>query len=232
FCVWSAMYRIFVAQACHGPNHLQSRLAPATLNRMITFLDGELVEKQPTRIVLAVGGIGYDVSIPLSSYDKLPRQGERCRVLTVDYIREDTHNLYGFMTEAERGLFGLLIGTSGIGPKLALSALSGLSVRELKAAVVEGDVKRLSSISGIGKKMAERLVVELRDRIDPGDALEAIAGHDASAETNSVIRDSILALVALGYKQEAAHKMVLAAVNHAGGNASSVESTVRKALGG
>ena len=93
-----------------------------------------------------------------------------------DHLREDAHQLYGFVTEAERALFEMLLGISGIGPKTALSALSGLSVRDLKAAVVEGDIKRLSSISGIGKKTAERMVVELRHKLGEGEALEAVAG--------------------------------------------------------
>ena len=135
---------------------------------MITFLEGTLVEKQPTRIVLAVHGVGYEVFIPLSSYDRLPEENAPCRILTHDHLREDAHLLYGFVTEAERGLFGMLLGISGIGPKTALSALSGLSVRDLKTAVVEGDVKRLSSISGIGKKTAERIVVELRHSLSAG----------------------------------------------------------------
>ena len=126
---------------------------------MITFLDGEIVEKRPTDVVMSVHGVGYEVFIPLSSYDRLPSRGDACRILTIDHVREDTHCLYGFMTEPERHMFKLLMGISGIGPKLALSALSGLTVRELKVAVVEGDVKRLSSISGVGRKMAERMVV-------------------------------------------------------------------------
>jgi Holliday junction DNA helicase RuvA len=176
---------------------------------MITFLRGALVEKQPTGIVLDVGGVGYEVAIPLSSYDRLPSTGQEMRILTVDYVREDAHLLYGFMTEAERSLFGQLTTITGIGPKLALSALSGLSVRDLKAAVVEGDIKRLSSISGVGKKMAERIVVELRHKLSAAESLEAVAGEDAKAVGNGALRDALMALVALGYKQEDARKMVM-----------------------
>jgi Holliday junction DNA helicase RuvA len=176
---------------------------------MITFVRGTLVEKQPTRAVLDVGGVGYEVFIPLSSYDRLPQTGEVCRVLTVHHVREDAQQLFGFMTEEERGAFQLLLGITGIGPKLALSALSGLTVRELKAAVVEGDVKRLSSIQGVGRKMAERMVVELRDRIGAAEALEAVAGADPEATETLLMRDAVLALVALGYTQEVARKMVM-----------------------
>jgi Holliday junction DNA helicase RuvA len=176
---------------------------------MITFVRGTLVEKHPTRAVLDVGGVGYEVFIPLSSYDRLPSTGESCRILTVDHVREDAHQLFGFMSVSERDTFQLLTGISGIGPKLALSALSGLTVRELKAAVVEGDLKRLSSIQGVGKKMAERMVVELRDRISAADALEAVSGSDSAAPETLLMRDAVLALVTLGYTQEVARKMVM-----------------------
>lgn len=175
---------------------------------MIAFLDGVLVEKHPTRVVLDVQGVGYDVFIPLSSYDRLPESGARCRVLTYLQVREDAHVLFGFLTDTERRMFGLLMTVSGIGPKLALSALSGLSVRELKAAIVGGDSKRLSGVSGVGRKTAERIIVELKDKFSAGEALEALAGP---AETDMTLRDAIAALVSLGYKQEEARKLVVAA---------------------
>lgn len=177
---------------------------------MITFLRGILTEKQPTRVVLDVGGVGYEVAIPLSSYDRLPSAGQEVRILTVYHVREDAHLLFGFMTEAERSLFGQLTAITGIGPKLALSALSGLSVRDLKAAVVEGDVKRICSISGVGKKMAERIVVELRHKLSAAESLEAVAGGDeAAGGDRGALRDALMALVALGYKQEDARRMVM-----------------------
>ena len=117
---------------------------------MISFLEGIIEVRQPTHVVLNVGGVGYEVLIPLSSFDRLPREGERCRLLTHDLPREDEHLLLGFATADERSLFRRLVAVSGIGPKTALSALSGLSPRELKLALTQGDVKRLSSITGIG----------------------------------------------------------------------------------
>ena len=128
---------------------------------MISFLEGVLEEKQPTRVVLNVGGVGYEVCIPLISYDRLPAAGERCRMLIHDHIREDSRMLFGFFRSEDRDMFEMLLTISGIGPKIALSALSGLNAREIKSAIVEGDIKRLSSISGIGRKMAERMVVEI-----------------------------------------------------------------------
>ncbi len=172
---------------------------------MITFLDGELVEKQPARAVLNVGGVGYEVLIPLSSYDKLPDVGVRYRLLIHDHIREDAHELFGFASAAERSVFQMLIGVSGIGPKLALGALSSLSTRELKLAIANGDIARLSSISGIGKKTAGRLVVELRDKISAGEALEAQSG---ATQQDVRLRDAVLALISLGHKQVEAQDML------------------------
>ncbi|MBP7828355.1 MAG: Holliday junction branch migration protein RuvA [Kiritimatiellae bacterium] len=195
---------------------------------MITFLEGRLVEKDPTRVVVNVQGVGYEVFIPLSSYDRLPAPGEPLRLLTYDHVREDLHALYGFATDEERRLFLLLMGVSGIGPRLALTALSGLSVRDLKAAVAQGDVKRLSSVSGIGKKTAERIVVELRDKLTAGEALEAVAGT-AAGEPDARLRDAILALVSLGYKQADAQKRVRDILSGVGPK-TTVEEIVRLAL--
>jgi len=197
---------------------------------MITYLDGKLDEKQAMRVVLDVAGVGYEVSIPLSSYDKLPAVGQSYRILIHDHLREDEHRLFGFASEGERKMFRLLLGISGIGPKIALSALSGLSARELTAAVLGGDVKRLSSVSGIGKKMAERMVVELRDKISEGDAMEALAGADPEPQDGR-LRDAIMALVSLGYKQEQARKMAQAALTRSGSE-DDVEAILRLALTG
>jgi Holliday junction DNA helicase RuvA len=154
--------------------------------------------------------------------------GDTCQILTVDHVREDVHQLFGFMSESEREMFGLLTGITGIGPKLALSALSGLSVRDIKASVIEGDIKRISSISGVGKKMAERIVVELRHKISAGEAFEAVAGG-ADGEGRAELRDAVLALVALGYKQENARKMVTQ-VTSAHPEATDVEAIIKFAL--
>ncbi len=195
---------------------------------MITFLHGVLEEKQPTRAVLNVGGVGYEVLIPLSTFDRLPIAGESCRLLTHDHIREDAHQLFGFATESERDAFNMLTAVSGIGPKLALSALSSLSVRELKAAIVTGDTRRLSSISGVGKKTAERMIVELRDKIGAGEALEAVAG--VGELSGGSLRDAMLALTALGYKQDEAARMVKQVAADAAD--AGVEELVRRALAG
>lgn len=175
---------------------------------MIVFLDGVLEEKEPTRVVVNVGGVGYEASIPLSSYDRLPEIGRRLRLLTVPVVREDAHLLFGFMTVDERSAFLLLTSVNGIGPKLGLAVLSGLAVRDLKAAIAAGDVKRLSGISGIGKKTAERLILEMRDKLGKGDLMEALTGGTAPGPADAKLRDALLALISLGYKQADAQRMV------------------------
>ena len=196
---------------------------------MIAFLHGILAEKHPTSIVLDVQGVGYAVSIPLCTYDRLPASGGTCRLQIHHHMREDGQSLYGFATAEEKQMFELLISISGIGPKVALGVLSGLQVAELRAAIAEGDVKRLSSVRGVGKKTAERIVVELRDKIDPAEALtsRAVAAGDAAGAT--VLRDTVLALAALGFPQEQARKMVQTVLD-AGATTTDTEALLKLAL--
>jgi len=191
---------------------------------MITYVEGIVAERQPTRVVLDVAGIGYELLIPLSSYDGVPAVGQTFRLLTIDHVREDQHVLFGFASAAERQMFVLLCGISGIGPKLALSALSGMRVDELRSAVAAGDTGRVGSISGIGKKTAERIIVELRDKIvaDELDGGRAPVG-------DVLARDSILALVALGHRAADAERMVRSVLESADGG-TDVEDVIRRAL--
>ena len=176
---------------------------------MITFLDGKLVTALPTQAVVDVGGVGYEVLIPLSSYDKLPATGQDVRILTHLHVREDAQILYGFMTAAERDLFRLLVNNvSGIGPKLALAVLSGMSVNNFKIAVVNSDTALLSKISGLGKKTAERIVLELKDKLGVAAAWEAASATHAPTPDQEQANEAVLALIALGYKQIDAHKTV------------------------
>lgn len=176
---------------------------------MISFLHGKLVEALPTQVTLEVNGVGYEVLIPLSSYDKLPPPGQNLKLLTHLAVREDAHTLYGFMTSSERELFRLLINTvTGIGPKLALNVLSGISVKAFRGAVANGDVKSLSQISGVGKKTAERIVVELRDKIGAAGAWEAASAQRGLSVEEQKVNDAVLALIALGFKQLEAHDAV------------------------
>jgi len=197
---------------------------------MITYLHGKLVESLPTQIIVDVHGVGYDVLIPLSSFDRLPAPGSEVTVLTHLAIREDAHVLYGFMTAAERELFRLLINTvSGIGPKIALNVLSGMNVVALRGAVATGDVKALSQISGIGRKTAERIVVELKDKIGPAGAWEASSARKGLSEADQKLNDAVLALLALGFKPADAHEAARASQALLGPQAGT-EDLVRAAL--
>lgn len=196
---------------------------------MLTFLEGMLVEKSPARTVFNVGGVGYEVFIPLSSYDRLPPANQTCRILVYDYVREDQHALYGFMTEAERRLFVLLMSVSGIGPKLAMSTLSCLPVREITAAIAGGDVKRLATVSGIGRKIAERMVLELRDKLSAAEVYDAAKQGAGRLADDQRMPDAVLALVSLGYRPAEAQKMIATALPRMDA-AMSVEEIVRRAL--
>ena len=197
---------------------------------MITFLHGKLVEALPTQVTVDVNGVGYDALIPLSSFDKLPQPGQSIKLLTQLVVREDSHTLYGFMSSEERDLFRLLIHTvSGIGPKTALNVLSGISVTAFRGAVASGDLKSLSKISGVGKKTAERIVVELKDKIGMAGAWEAASAKHGLSADEQRINDAVLALVALGFKQIEAHDAVRGAQAMLGVQAS-VEELVRVCL--
>ena len=197
---------------------------------MITFLHGKLVETLPTQVVMDVQGVGYEVLIPLSSYDRLPQPGQEVKVLTHLVVREDSHTLYGFMSVAERELFRLLINTvSGIGPKIALNILSGISVVAFRGAVADGDIKLLSQISGVGRKTAERIVVELKDRIGAAGAWEALSAQRALSPADQKVNDAVLALMALGFKQVEAHNSVRKVQSSLGPQAT-LEDLVRACL--
>lgn len=197
---------------------------------MISFLQGKLVEALPTQVVLEVGGVGYEALIPLSSFDKLPQPGQPVKLLTQLVVREDSHTLYGFMSTAERDLFRLLVNTvSGIGPKIALNILSGISVTAFRGAVANGDVKALSQVSGVGRKTAERIVVELKDKVGAAGAWEAASAQRALAPEDQRVNDAVLALMALGFKQPEAHEAVRQA-QAALGTQATVEELVRACL--
>jgi holliday junction DNA helicase RuvA len=172
---------------------------------MIAFVEGELVEALPTQVVIAANGVGYLVQIPLSSFDALPQVGQRFRLLTHLVIREDAHLLFGFATVEERDLFRLLMQhVTGVGPKLALAVLSGMSIRNFKQAVVNGDVSALARVSGVGKKTAERIVLELKDKVGVAAAWEVAAAGRTDQQTR--LNDAMLALISLGFKQVEAQK--------------------------
>jgi Holliday junction DNA helicase RuvA len=177
---------------------------------MIAYVKGTLAEKSPSRAVVEACGIGYELVVPLSTYDRLPRTGEEVKLLAHHVVREDDEALFGFATEAEREMFAKLTGVSGVGPRTAVSILSGLTVGELSLAIASGDPKRIASVKGVGKKTAGKICIELKDKVD---AIGALAATTARAGDRSpVLRDAVLALAALGFGEEAANKMVAAAV--------------------
>ena len=195
---------------------------------MISFLRGTLVEKTPAGILLDVNGVGYAVSIPLSTYDALPATGGTLQILTHLHVREDAWQLFGFATPAEKTAFLLLLDVNGVGPKVALATLSGISIPDLHAAVADGNAKRLGAISGIGKKTAERIIVELRDKIHPLLAHAAPRGG-AAQKPNPVLSDTLLALTSLGYPQESARKFLQAALD-SGADPHNTEALLKAAL--
>lgn len=176
---------------------------------MITFLQGTVEDSLPTQVVVNVGGVGYQVAIPLSSFDRMPAPGQPVKLLTHLQVREDAHVLFGFMTAPERDLFLLLLNhVGGIGPKTALGVLSGMSVDSFKNAVVNNDVAALSKVRGLGKKTAERITLELRDKLGVAATWEVASRAHAPSAEESAINDAVLALIALGYKQVDAHKAI------------------------
>lgn len=197
---------------------------------MIGRLTGALVEKNPPEIMIDVGGVGYELEAPLSTCYKLPAIGAQVSLLTHLAIREDAHVLYGFGTSAERLLFRNLIKVSGVGAKLALLILSGMSVEGFAACVQRGDTDALVKLPGIGKKTAERLLVEMRDRIAKLDlgGVSMSTGElpGMSAKVEDAREEAISALTALGYKVQEASRMVRA-VKEEG---LSSEAIIRKAL--
>src|SRR5215217_4043482 len=197
---------------------------------MITHLHGKLIDALPTQVTVDVNGVGYELLIPLSSFNKLPKPGDQVIILTHLVVREDAHVLYGFMSAEERELFRLLINTvSGIGPKTALNVLSGMNPIAFRGAVANGDVRALSKISGVGKKTAERIVVELRDKFGAAGAWQASSAKHGLSPEDQKINDAILALMALDYPQVEAHDTVRAVSATLGPNAS-LEELVRASL--
>jgi len=198
---------------------------------MITFLKGTLEDALPTKVVIEVNGVGYELLIPLSSFEKLPGLGKAVVLKTQLVVREDSQTLYGFATEDERDMFKMIQSVSGIGPRLALNVLSGMAVDSFKLAIGSGDVKRLSSINGIGKKTAERMVLELKDKVDQlhGDLPKALG--QVPGDLDKSISDTVAALEALGSKSAEAQKAAQAAKAMLGDQAS-VEELVRAALKG
>ncbi len=200
---------------------------------MITSVSGTLVSSNALTAVVEAGGLGYEVQVPLTTAEKLPRPGQQVKLHTLAVYRDDSQTLYGFTEPEDRDFFRLLVEkVTGIGPKSALSILSRLSLSTLKGAIVAGDVALLAKCPGIGKKTAERLVIELRDILHPAGlgAVPSSGPSPAAARGDNKLQDAVLALVALGYKAPDADKAVRQAVAALGPSAST-EALIKKALG-
>ncbi|MBW2313663.1 MAG: Holliday junction branch migration protein RuvA [Deltaproteobacteria bacterium] len=200
---------------------------------MIARLEGTLVEKHPTRVVLDVGGVGYEIFIPVTTFYELPEVGKTVALRIHTHVREDALQLFGFRSARERAIFELLIRTNGVGPKLAQSILSGIEAERLVEAIRGGQVAVLKSVPGLGVKKAERLIMELRDRVDQLDAEEgAPAGVPVALPPGDERgEEAISALVNLGYPRNQAESAVEKARGSAGDEAP-LESLIREALRG
>ena len=200
---------------------------------MIAHLSGKLLEKQATAVIVDVGGVGYEVTIPLSTFYELGEIGADVQLRIYTYVREDAIQLYGFRTLRERELYLKLISVQGIGAKSGISMLSGMSADEIVTAIRTDNLARLTSIPGVGKKTAERMVIELRDKLNEFTSqatqeLIAAGGKQAELPADAVFDDALSALVNLGYQRNAAEKVLNQAVKD--GTEISVQKLLRKSL--
>lgn len=196
---------------------------------MIAFVRGPIVEALPNQITLDVHGVGYHCFVPLSTYDKVAGSSGEVKLLTHLHITDRDHTLFGFATKDERDLFRLLMDrVSGIGPKLALAVLSGMPVNDFKDNVIRGDVAALGKISGVGKKTAERIVLELKDKVGITTTWQAAKGDGSliSDPAQLAQTDAVLALISLGFKQAEAQKTVQDLVKKAGADATKLTADV------
>jgi len=192
---------------------------------VIGLLCGKLLRKEPPALLIDVGGIGYELEAPMTTFYELPAVGEKVTLYTHLVVREDAHLLYGFSTEGQRRLFRALLKVTGVGPRVALALLSGLSEQEFLRCIAMEDVSRLTQVPGIGRKTAERLIVEMRDRLAVEEPAAA-AGSVGAVATPDPVSEAVSALIALGYKPPEASRAVRA-VPTDGLNA---EEIIRQAL--
>jgi holliday junction DNA helicase RuvA len=196
---------------------------------MIGLLRGIILEKQPPQLLLNVGGVGYEIDAPMSTFYHLPDIGKEVTLHTHLVVREDAHLLYGFYSRDERSLFRTLLKVNGVGPRLALTILSSMDTNEFIRCVINNDAESLVRLPGVGKKTAERLIIEMRDKVSPGQPLTSLP-HTNINQTNNprnqIIQDAVSALIALGYKPQEASRMVARADD----GAISSEEIIRGAL--
>ena len=196
---------------------------------MIAYLEGKLVEKNPTLLILEVNGVGYAVNIPVSTYGSLVETGQMVKILTYQHVREDELKLYGFSTKPEKELFELLIAVNGVGPRMALSILSCISVQEFQRSVLQEDLDVLTAISGVGKKKAQRLIVELKEKLGKVDLGERKDLREEEATLTPAVDEAALALISLGYTKVDARK-ALDKVTDQAKEALPVEELIKRVL--
>ena len=199
------------------------------IQTMISYIKGKLVEKNPTNIVVEAQSVGYEVHIPLSTYSRLPNVKDIVELKIYLHIREDGWQLFGFSSREEKELFKLLISISGIGPKVALTVLSGIGIDNFKEAIVGRDIAMLTSISGIGRKTAERMLVELKEKVTVSKDVVSVGTLDV-VEKDDVTKDAITALLSLGYKEKQAQEAITQAIKKEGREGATVEKLIRFAL--
>ena len=196
---------------------------------MIAYLEGKLIEKNPTLLILEVNGVGYAVNIPVSTYGSLVETGQMVKILTYQHVREDELKLYGFSTKPEKELFELLIAVNGVGPRMALSILSCISVQEFQRSVLQEDLDVLTAISGVGKKKAQRLIVELKEKLGKIDLGEREDLREKEAVLTPAVDEAALALMSLGYTKVDA-KRALDKVTEETKEALPVEELIKRVL--
>jgi len=192
---------------------------------MFAYIEGRIVEKSPTRVVLDVNGLGYELNISVNTYERIPQRGEKVRLFTYLHVREDLMQLYGFREPDERDLFLQLISVSGVGPRMAQGILSRVTVEDFARAVATDDYLMLTQIPGVGKKTAQRLVMELRDKLAPRE----VAASPGTSPAVSFAEEAVLALISLGYRRGEAEKLVRRALQ-AEKQPESVEVLIKRAL--
>ncbi|MDD5382738.1 MAG: Holliday junction branch migration protein RuvA [Candidatus Margulisbacteria bacterium] len=194
---------------------------------MISHLSGRLEHIDKNHVVVDVGNVGYQVNVPSATLNRLPKVGEQVKLFTIQIVREDDISLYGFLNKEERALFSLLLSVSGIGPKLAMALISGFPLDKLVAAIAQADIALLSSISGVGRKTAERMVVELKEKIGKAYAIKPAEMGAGIKGESTLISDAISALISLGYSPREAREVILQVNTE---KLASVEEIIKKAL--
>jgi Holliday junction DNA helicase RuvA len=197
---------------------------------MYAYISGKLIEKNAASAIVEAGGVGYQLHIPVSTFAALPQAGSLVKVLTYFVVREDAQMLYGFYTEEERQIFRLLLSVSGVGPKIGLTVLSGIAISELKRAIIDGNLAVLTGVPGIGRKTAERLVVELREKMVLEDKRGTSSAVEKLQEQDARIEDSLRALMELGYRKQNAQEAIRKAVKTLEAEKYSVPDLIRASL--